>query len=137
MREEVAAATLLSLGAAAAVIAAGASAANPGIATPLAAIGAGLAGFGGVLLLMPSVRHRYSRPTPLVGATLVLLRDAFRSGPLGRQAIIATVVSLELQRVSGPGTGMNPEEERRIIALDPPGFRLWLDDRLEQLERET
>ena len=105
-------------------------------ATGLAALGAGFAAFGGILWVGPTVRHRYAPPPSLAGSTLALLRDSFRTGQLGRQAIVATVVSLE--RDTGLAReGMNPEEERRLTRLDAAGFRTWLDGRLERLERET
>lgn len=136
MREGLAAITLLALGASAAVFAAGING-NPELTTALAALAAALAGFGGVILLAPAVRHPYAPVPPMVGATLVLLRDSFRSGPLGRQAIVATVVSLEHHGAAAAAPGMNPDEERRLIALDPPAFRAWLDGRLDRLEQET
>ena len=113
-----------------------AATADPGLASELAVAGAALAALGGVLLLLPIVRPPFTPRPPIVGSSLVLLRDAFRSGPLGRQAIVANVVSLEL-RDDAKAAGLNPEEERRILALDAAGFRAWLDGRLERLERET
>jgi hypothetical protein len=106
-------------------------------ATELAVAGAALAIVGSVLLLAPNVRHPHSEEAPIVGSPLVLLRDAFQSGPLGRQAIIATVVSLEASGRSSGATGMSPDEERRLIQLDPRAFRAWLDERLTRLENET
>ena len=106
------------------------------IATGLAALGAGFAAFGGILWVGPTVRHRYSPPPSLAGSTLALLRDSFRTGRLGRQAIVATVVSLE--RDTGLAReGMDPDEERRLTGLDAASFRAWLDARLDRLERET
>jgi len=136
VREELAALVLFGLGGVAAILGVAATA-NPGLEVELAVAGTALAAFGGVLVLWPSVRHRYAPAPPVVGATLMLLRDAFRSGPLGRQAIVAAVVSLEHRRDPSAAVGMNPDEERRILALDSRGFRSWLDERLDRLERET
>jgi hypothetical protein len=126
---------LLVLGAVAALIGVAVPALDQ--ATELAVVGAALAMVGSVLLLYPNVRHPVSDEPPLVGSPLVLLRDAFRSGPLGRQAIIATVVSLEASGRTTGAMGMSPDEERRLIQLDPRAFRAWLDDRLTRLENET
>ena len=69
---------------------------------------------------------------------MVRLREAFRSGPLGRQAIIASVVSLERNTTGGASLRrLDPEAERRLVASDPATFRAWLDDRLSRLEEET
>jgi len=108
-----------------------------GTATELAAVGTALAGVGLVLLVAPVVGHaRSPRPDP-VGSSLVLLRESFRSGPLGRQAILATVVSLE-RAGSGEEFGrLSPDEERRLVAADPATFRAWLDERLTTLEQGT
>ena len=136
MREELAALGLIGLGGVSAILAVAATA-NPGLELELAVAGTALAAGGGMLVLWPSVRHRYTPAPPVIGSTLMLLRDAFRSGPLGRQAIIAAVVSLEHRRDPSATVGMNPDEERRILALDARGFRSWLDERLDRLERET
>ncbi|HEV8049050.1 MAG TPA: hypothetical protein VGP88_00480 [Thermoplasmata archaeon] len=137
MREEPAGLALLVLGG---ILAAAAIAATvePGVGTALAATGAALAGAGVLLLVSPAVRHRGpTAPDDPVGSSLVLLREAFRSGPLGRQAIIASVVSLEQGTTGATLRRLDPEEERRLVASDPAAFRAWLDQRLTRLEQET
>jgi hypothetical protein len=106
-------------------------------ATELAAAGTGLAGVGLVLLVTPVVRHARVPQANPVGSSLVLLRESFRSGPLGRQAIIATVVSLERAGAGGGFGRLSPDEERRLVAADPATFRAWLDERLTTLEEGT
>ncbi|MCI4321378.1 MAG: hypothetical protein L3K18_03450 [Thermoplasmata archaeon] len=136
MRGELAALVLFGLGGVAAFLAVAATA-NPGLEVELAVSGVALASIAGVLVLSPSVRPRYAPAPQVIGSTLVLLRDSFRSGPLGRQAIVAAVVSLEHRRDPSAAVGMNPDEERRIMTLDAVRFRSWLDERLDRLERET
>ncbi|HXQ94376.1 MAG TPA: hypothetical protein VN864_04310 [Thermoplasmata archaeon] len=112
--------------------------AEPGVGTELAATGAGLAAVGVALLMVPAIRHRgLPVPPDPVGSSLIRLREAFRSGPLGRQAIIASVVSLERNSTGGSLRRLDPEAERRLVASDPATFRAWLDDRLSRLEEET
>jgi hypothetical protein len=121
------------------VVAAIAIAATTSLATAtlVAAGGTGIAALGLVLLVAPIVRHPPSRSTDPVGSSLVQLRESFRSGPLGRQAIIAAVVSLE-RAASGDAFGrVSPDEERRLVAADPETFRAWLDLRLANLEKQT
>ena len=66
----------------------------------------------------------------MVGAPLVVLRESYQSGPLGRQAIVSTVASLEQTRTRGAEARMSPDEERRLIASPLEEFRAWLDERL-------
>lgn len=134
MRDAHLAAVLIVVGAVLAAV--GAASTDLSAATALAATGAAVAAFGGFVWVGPTVRHRYPAAPIPAGSTLTLLRDAFRSGPLGRQAIVATVVSLE--RDAGiVATGMGPDEERRLLALPPAEFRSWLDGRLDRMEHET
>jgi hypothetical protein len=121
------------------IVAAAAIAATSSLATAsaVAAAGTGIAAFGLVLLVAPIVRRPPVRLEAPVGSSLVQLRESFRSGPLGRQAIIATVVTLE-RAASGEAFGrVTPEEERRLVAADPAEFRAWLDARLASLEKGT
>jgi hypothetical protein len=106
-------------------------------ASELAVSGTALAAAGLALLVAPSVRHR-SAPVPdPVGSPLVQLRESFRSGPLGRQALIASVVSLEHRAADGSFGRLSPDEERRLVASPPETFRAWLDARLDALESDT
>jgi hypothetical protein len=108
-----------------------------GIATTLAALGAGLAALGVLVVLFPVVRIRPSIEAPLVGAPLVLLRESFESGPIGRQTIVSTVTSLEQAHAGFASLRMTPDEERRLISIDIGKFRAWLDEHLDRLEKET
>lgn len=136
MSEERLAFGFLLLGGAVAAIAAAATH-DLGIATALAALGAALGGIGVLVLLSPVTGRAHSAEAPIVGASLVVLRESFQSGPLGRQAIVSTVASLEQTRTRGLEPRMSPDEERRLVASPPDEFRAWLDARLEILERET
>jgi hypothetical protein len=136
MREEVAALTLFVLGGALALLAAGATH-DLGIATALASGAVALAGVGLVVILAPVVGRSHWVDVPIVGAPLVLLRESFQSGPMGRQAIVSTVASLEQSRTGGTQARMSPDEERRLVMADPAEFRAWLEAHLERLERET
>jgi hypothetical protein len=108
------------------------------VGTYLATGGAALAAVGVLLLVLPVVQHRGSAPpADPPGSSLLLLREGFRSGPLGRQAIIASVVSLEQGTTYGSLRRLDPDEERRLVACDARTFRAWLDERLTRLERET
>jgi hypothetical protein len=126
----------LLLGGAFAAIAAAATH-DLGIATALAAIGAALGGVGVLVLLSPVVGRAHAVEAPIVGAPLVILRESFQSGPLGRQAIVSTVGSLEQARTQGAEARRSPDEERRLIASPLTEFQAWLDERLDVLERET
>jgi hypothetical protein len=108
-----------------------------GIATALAAGAAGVAGGGLLVLLLPAIRRRHSAELPLVGAPLLLLRESFESGPIGRQTIVTTVNSLEQANAGTTPHRMTPDEERHLIAVSPAKFRAWLDEHLERLEQET
>lgn len=108
-----------------------------GIATGLAAVGAALAAVGVIVLLAPVVGRPVAPEPPVVGATMVFLRESFQAGPLGREAIVATVGSLEQTRTGGREARMGPEEERRLVAAPLAEFRAWLDARLDVLERES
>ncbi|MCI4329512.1 MAG: hypothetical protein L3J80_01415 [Thermoplasmata archaeon] len=136
MREEPVAFGFLLLGGAVAAIAAAATH-DLGIATALAALGAALGGIGVLVLLSPVIGRAHAVEAPMVGAPLVVLRESFQSGPLGRQAIVSTVASLEQTRTRGAEARMSPDEERRLIASPLDEFRAWLDERLDLLERET
>jgi hypothetical protein len=108
------------------------------VGTALATSGAALAAAGVVLLVLPVVRHRGSAPpADPPGSSLLRLREGFRSGPLGRQAIIASVVSLEQGANGNSLRRLDPDEERRLVGCDARTFRAWLDERLTRLERET
>jgi hypothetical protein len=136
MREELAALGFLVAGGVLAVVAAGTTH-DIGISTALAALAVAVAGVGVLVLLSPVVGRSHVVDAPLVGAPLVILRESFESGPIGRQAIVSTVASLEQARTTSVVARMSPDEERRLVAADLPTFRAWLDARLEQLERET
>ncbi|MCI4325899.1 MAG: hypothetical protein L3K00_08505 [Thermoplasmata archaeon] len=136
MREELAAFGLLVVAGVVAVVAAGTTH-DIGIATALAATAVGVAGLGVLVLLSPVIGRSHVVDVPIVGAPLVILRESFESGPIGRQAIVSTVASLEQARTGSVVARMSPDEERRLVASDLPKFRAWLDARLEQLERET
>lgn len=136
MREEPAAFGLLLFAGVMAVLAA-AAVHDLGIATALGAGAAAVAGVGMVVLLSPAVRRQSSVEGPVVGAPLVLLRESFDSGPIGRQTIVTTVNSLELANAGLSPHRMSPDEERRLIAVSATEFRAWLDAHLDRLERET
>jgi hypothetical protein len=136
MREALAAFGLLLVAGVLAVVAAGTTH-DVGIATALAALAVAVAGVGVLVLLSPVVGRSHIVEAPMVGAPLVILRESFESGPIGRQAIVSTVASLEQARTGSTVARMSPDEERRLVTSDLPKFRAWLDARLEQLERET
>lgn len=124
---------------AAIALAAAAAVADPNTASelPLAvAAGVALAAFA-TLSVVGQTRFARAPFVPPVTDPLVALRQAFRSGPLGRQRVVGAI--LELQReafgrtgsAAPGGAGPRPEE------LPPPEFRAWVAAQLDELERRT
>jgi hypothetical protein len=128
---------LLAVGSILAAVGIGLTAADFSLATAVAAGGTVVAVVGAAALLAPTVRYRRTFAPLPVGAPILALRDALRSGPLGRQRVIATVVALAPRGGVDGAAGMSPDEERRLLALDANDFRTWLDAQLDRLERET
>ena len=84
-------------------------------------------------------RVRLPRRPPAVPEydSMILLRDSFRSGVLGRQAILTTVGGIEARVRGGGRRLLSLEEEERLKGASSEQFRSWVLRRVEELERES
>lgn len=80
--------------------------------------------------------RRTGRPR-LETDSMLRLRRAFRSGEIGRSAILATIRALERDLSPTGRTPLSFEAERTLLALPTDQFRLWVDDRLRRIEAAT
>ena len=87
--------------------------------------------------LWPRLRRPTAPPPVPVGDPLVGLRDAFRSGRLGRQTIIASVASLHRGLGGEARVPLSLEEERRLLRAPSAEFRRWLEGEVTRLEKAT
>jgi len=114
-------------------------AAGPNLAVALFLGGAAALGGGvvAILVLGDRVRRTETRPVAVESETLVTLRDALSSGPLGRERVIAAVRAVEWGQAVRDPSPAGAEEDRRLLELPREEFRRWLTERLDRLERET
>jgi hypothetical protein len=128
---------LLGIGAAAATAVAVWAGDNTGVAVPAAA--AAVLGIALLASMSFAGRIRPTRSTfrPPERATLVLLRESFRSGPLGRQSIITTIGGLDASIRGSRRAVVSMDEESRIREMPPSEFRQWVETRLSELEQES
>jgi hypothetical protein len=113
--------------------------AGPNLATavPVAGFTALVAsGYVGGLLYY---RVRWPRPAPasISGDPIIGLREAFGSGPIGRQKIILMVTTLERSLGEHRAEPVAPEEEHRLLSASRGEFHRWVDGRLRRLESDT
>lgn len=88
---------------------------------------------------VPARRAVAVRPIPerVESDSLLRLRRSFRTGEIGRSAILATVRALE--RDLSP-TGRSPlsfDAEREVLDLPPQQFRKWVEERIARIEATT
>lgn len=73
--------------------------------------------------------------TPLPAAdSASALRTNFRSGPLGREAIVVLLDRLEREGLHPELPARRPAEFARFARLSPAEFRRYVRDRLDELE---
>ena len=77
----------------------------------------------------PSPRHER-----VEGDSLLRLRRAFKSGPIGRASILAAIHALEQDLGPGGPAPLSLEDERQALNLSPEEFRKWIDGRLRGIE---
>lgn len=110
---------------------------NVATAVPAAALAAAAAAGLAAQELWPKVRRTVTpRPLPS-GDPLIALRDAFTSGRLGRQTIVATIATLHRELGHGTLSRVTADEERRLLDLPSGEFRMWVDGEVARLERGT
>jgi hypothetical protein len=71
------------------------------------------------------------------GTTLSLIVEGFEGNPLGRQAVVGAVVSLERDLPPGQHRSPSLREEQELLASSPKEFDTWVRARLDRLELET
>ena len=95
------------------------------------------AAVAGISVLSGQVR-RPARPNiPTPSDSFVPLREAFRTGRLGRQAVIATLRSLERDMLGPAGRLLPFDQEQQLLLLTPKEFREWAVARMRILEAST
>ncbi|MCI4368452.1 MAG: hypothetical protein L3K09_02670 [Thermoplasmata archaeon] len=91
------------------------------------------AAFASLKLFAGTVRRPLGLAVP-ESSRLVLLRDAFRSGPFGRQTVVSTLEGLR-REMGVRANAIGPEEARRAVNEMPVHeFREWVGRRLTELE---
>lgn len=128
---------LLAAGSLAAALAATLGEGDPSAPAVLAVAALGLATLLVALTLGERVHRRAWVPAVPDADPLVLVREGFRSGPLGRQALVAAIAGLERSFGGSAARPVTPEEERRLRSASPEEFREWVRGRLEALEAAT
>jgi hypothetical protein len=110
---------------------------RPALVQPLALLAIVFASGGGALALIPRVRWQRALPPPAEVDSLILLRDAFHSGELGRYRILTTLRLLERELLGASALSASPDDERALARMPPDEFRRWLDRRLATLEASS
>lgn len=110
---------------------------NEATAVPAAGLTALVASAYVGWLLYDRVRWPRTAPPTISGDPIIGLREAFGSGPIGRQKIILLLTSMERSLGEHHYEPVAPEEERRLLSASGGEFHRWVDERLRQLERET
>ncbi|MGI0131592.1 MAG: hypothetical protein ACREDK_00610 [Thermoplasmata archaeon] len=117
--------------------AAGWAGGNLSTAVPAATLAAIAAAALAAQELWPKVRRPVAPLPPLSGDPLVALRDAFTTGRLGRQTIVATIATLHRELGHGTLAHTSAEDERRLLDLPASEFRAWVEGEVARLERGT
>jgi hypothetical protein len=107
---------------------------NLALAIPAAAIAVFLAAVLFAFALNDSWGEGARRGPPRARPEVFRLRAALRSGPMGREALVATLDRVER---SGPTPDLpkrTAEEIAQIVDLSPTEFRAYLRSRLDDLE---
>jgi hypothetical protein len=100
---------------------------------PLAALGVAAAAGLAVVVLAGETRFFPATPSVRAGSAPVPLRDAFRTGALGRATIIASLRSLDHSLGDGREP-ISPEEEDRLTSAPSEEFLGWVEQQLTRLE---
>jgi hypothetical protein len=111
-------------------------AAGPDLTAATAAALVALAAAAGAaaLGLRPTRTPRPAPVAPPESDSLILLREAFRSGALGRRAILSTLRGLERDLGGDIRPPPSLDQERALMDAPPERFRAWVDERLDALE---
>lgn len=110
---------------------------NASSAVPAATLAAVAAAALAAQELWPKVRRPVVLAPVPSGDPLVALRNAFTTGRLGRQTIVATLASLHRELGHAALARVDADEERRLLDLPATEFRAWVDREVGRLERET
>ncbi|MCI4350006.1 MAG: hypothetical protein L3K15_00595 [Thermoplasmata archaeon] len=89
-----------------------------------------------ILLLSERADWRVVDSEPAGGAPLSILVEGFRGNPLGRQAVVGAVASLERDLPPGERPSLSLREEQELLAGSPAEFDAWVRSHLDRLERE-
>ncbi|MCI4363091.1 MAG: hypothetical protein L3K13_02130 [Thermoplasmata archaeon] len=112
------------------------SSAQLSLAIPLAALGVAAASGLAIVVLASETRFFPPASAPRAEHAPVPLRDAFRTGALGRSTIIATLRSLD-HSFGAAHEPMSAEEEERLVAAPREEFLRWVEQQLGRLEGGT
>ena len=110
---------------------------NLAVAEPAAGAALGAAAVLVLLAILPRLRMSSGTAREEPYDSLVLLRESFRQGVMGRQAILSTLGGLEAEVFGSRYATLSLEEEERLRTSSPRAFRKWVDERLAQLERAS
>lgn len=110
---------------------------NLAVAVPAGGVAALAAGAYVGLLMAERVRFARAPVVPPIGDPVVGLREAFRSGSIGRQKLIQMIATLERSLRERELAPVTPEEEQTLLTGSRSAFHAWADRRLSRLERET
>ena len=110
---------------------------NLAVAEPAAGAALGAAAVLVLLAILPRLRTSSGTAREEAYDSLVLLRESFRQGVMGRQAILSTLGGLEAEVFGSRYATLSLEEEERLRTSSPRAFRKWVDERLAQLERAS
>jgi hypothetical protein len=111
--------------------------ANVGVAAPAAAAALVAALAWTLLTIAPRVRPASATYREEHYETLVLLRESFRQGVMGRQAILSALGGLEAQVFGSRRATLSLDEEDRLRTASARVFRDWVEGRLSDLERAS
>lgn len=107
---------------------------NTEVAAPAAALGL----LAAVVWAARSLDRHRTRSLPArlddAGPEADLLRSGFRTGPIGRAAVLATLAGIEADLLGPARRGLTLEEEQQLLAAPPDRFRSWVEERLAVLE---
>ncbi|MCI4346067.1 MAG: hypothetical protein L3K07_04870 [Thermoplasmata archaeon] len=112
------------------------SSSNLSTAIPLAALGVAAASGLAIVVLAGETRFFPTESAPRAQYVPVALRDAFRTGALGRATIIATLRGLD-HAFGAAREPMSAEEEERLIGASSEVFLGWVEEQLVRLEAGT
>lgn len=110
---------------------------NLALALPAAALAIAAAAAGGATALIERVQFP-ERPAPTVASdSLVPLTEAFRSGTIGRQSVLAAIRSLEREMLGAGAPFLTFEREQELLRAKDEEFRAWANERMGALEAAT